>query len=62
MVWKKNVVEVSIMPKAMYTFNAIPMKIQPASFILLEQAILKFVWNHKNKFEKKKANLETSQF
>ena len=33
--------------KAMYTFNAIPIKIAPAFFSKLEQAILKFVWNHR---------------
>ena len=37
----------SILPKAMYTFNGIPIKIAPAFFPKLEQAILKCVWNHK---------------
>ena len=42
-----NIVKMSMLPRAIYTFNAIPIKIQMPFSKMLEQAILKFVWNQK---------------
>jgi hypothetical protein len=37
----------AILPKAVYRFNAIPIKILIQFFKKLERAICKFIWNNK---------------
>nr|BAC85383.1 unnamed protein product [Homo sapiens] len=51
---RTNIIKTAILPKAIYKFHTISIKLQLSSVMEVEKSILKFIWNQKKKKKERK--------